>query len=46
MRKVLIIILACVLGGCFDGAYQRNYIISQFSEEENQEASQETIDVR
>ena len=46
MRKFLVIFIACILGGCFETAYQKNYIISQFSEEENTEQPQETIDVR
>lgn len=47
MRKVLIIVVACLLGSCFDSAYQRNYIISQYSEEENQEKPpQESADIR
>lgn len=46
MRNVLLIMFVCLLSGCIESAYQRNYIISQFSEEENQEQPKETIDVR
>lgn len=46
MRKFFLIIIVGLLSGCFESSYHRNYIISQYSEEENQEPPQEIIDMR
>jgi hypothetical protein len=46
MRTVFVIMITCLLSGCVGGSYQQHYIISQYSEEENQEEAKKTKDLR